>query len=33
MNSYARFGFGAELTRPKPGDERIFWRNKRLAIE
>jgi DUF2889 family protein len=28
-----RCGFGAELTRPKPGDVRVFWRNKRLAIE
>jgi len=26
-------GFGSELTRPKPGDKRVFWRNKRLAIE
>ncbi|MGH9940629.1 MAG: DUF2889 domain-containing protein, partial [Blastocatellia bacterium] len=29
----ARCGFDAELTRPKPGDRRVFWRNKRLAIE
>jgi Protein of unknown function (DUF2889) len=28
-----RCGFDAELTRPKPGDKRVFWRNKRLAIE
>ena len=28
-----RCGFGAELTRPKPGDKRIFWRNKRVEIE
>jgi hypothetical protein len=28
-----RCGFGAEIFRPKPGDERVFWRNKRLAIE
>ncbi len=28
-----RCGFGSELTRPKPGDKRVFWRNKRLAIE
>jgi hypothetical protein len=28
-----RCGFGAELTRPKPGSKRVFWRNKRLAIE
>ncbi|MGE0132517.1 MAG: DUF2889 domain-containing protein [Blastocatellales bacterium] len=26
-------GFDSELTRPKPGDKRVFWRNKRLAIE
>jgi hypothetical protein len=28
-----RCGFGAELTRPKPGDKRVFWRNKRVEIE
>jgi Protein of unknown function (DUF2889) len=28
-----RCGFGAEIFRPKPGDKRVFWRNKRLAIE
>jgi len=28
-----RCGFGSELTRPKPGDKRVFWRNKRLVIE
>src|SRR5262245_46333107 len=28
-----RCGFGSELTRPKPGDKRVFWRKKRLAIE
>ncbi|MGH9752353.1 MAG: DUF2889 domain-containing protein [Blastocatellia bacterium] len=28
-----RCGFGSELTRPKPGDKRVFWRNKRLAID
>jgi hypothetical protein len=28
-----RCGFDAELTRPKPGDKRVFWRNKRVAIE
>jgi hypothetical protein len=28
-----RCGFGSELTRPQPGDKRVFWRNKRLAIE
>ena len=28
-----RCGFNAELTRPKPGDQRVFWRNKRLTIE
>ncbi|MBO0722416.1 MAG: DUF2889 domain-containing protein [Blastocatellia bacterium] len=27
-----RCGFGAELFRPKPGDKRVFWRNKSLAI-
>jgi hypothetical protein len=27
-----RCGFDAELTRPKPGDKRVFWRNKRLTI-
>src|SRR5262249_34097989 len=33
MNGFARFSFGGELTRPKPGDRRVVWRNKRLAIE
>jgi hypothetical protein len=28
-----RCGFGAELTRPRPGDKRVFWRNKRVTIE
>jgi len=28
-----RCGFDAELTNPKPGDKRVFWRNKRLAVE
>jgi hypothetical protein len=28
-----RCGFGAELTRPKPGDKRVFWRNKLVEIE
>lgn len=28
-----RCGFGAELTRPQPGDRRVFWRNKRVAIQ
>lgn len=28
-----RCGFSPELTRPKPGDRRVFRRNKRLAIE
>jgi hypothetical protein len=32
-NREVRCGFSAELTRPKPGDRRVFWRNKRLAIE
>jgi hypothetical protein len=27
-----RCGFGAEIFRPKPGDRRVFWRNKSLAI-
>ena len=26
-------GFDAELTRPKPGDHRVFWRNKRVVIQ
>jgi len=33
MNGFARLSFGAELTRPKTGDRRNFWQNKRLAIE
>ena len=32
-NREVRCGFGSELTRPKPGDKAVFWRNKRLAIE
>jgi hypothetical protein len=28
-----RCGFDPELTRPKPGDKRVFWRNKRVTIE
>jgi hypothetical protein len=28
-----RCGFGAELTRPQPGDRRVFWRNKRIVIQ
>jgi hypothetical protein len=32
-NRKVRCGFSPELTRPKPGDQRVFWRNKRLAIE
>ncbi len=28
-----RCGFDSELTRPRPGDKRVFWRNKRLSIE
>jgi DUF2889 family protein len=28
-----RCGFGAEIFRPKPGDKRVFWRTKRLAIK
>ncbi len=29
----ARCGFSPELARPKPGDKRVFWRRKRVAIE
>lgn len=25
-------GFGGNLTRPQPGDKRVFWRDKRLTI-
>ena len=25
-------GFGGNLTRPQPGDKRVFWRNKRVAM-
>ncbi len=25
--------FGGNLTRPQPGDQRVFWRNKRLTIK
>jgi hypothetical protein len=25
--------FDAKLTRPQPGDQRLFWRNKRLSIK
>jgi len=32
-NREVRCGFGAELTRPKPGDKRVFWRNKRVSVE
>ncbi|MGH9767708.1 MAG: DUF2889 domain-containing protein, partial [Blastocatellia bacterium] len=32
-NREVRCGFSPEMTRPKPGDQRVFWRNKRLAIE
>jgi hypothetical protein len=28
-----RCGFGDDLYRPKPGDKRVFWRNKSLSIE
>jgi DUF2889 family protein len=28
-----RCGFDAELTRPKAGVKRVFWRNKRVAVE
>ncbi len=27
-----RCGFDAQITRPKPGDNRVFWRGKRLSI-
>lgn len=27
-----RCSFGGNLTRPQPGDKRVFWRDKRLAI-
>jgi Protein of unknown function (DUF2889) len=33
QHGFARVSFGAELTRPKPGARRAFWRNERLAIE
>lgn len=32
-NREVRCGFSPEMTRPKPGDQRAFWRNKRLTIE
>jgi hypothetical protein len=32
-NREVRCGFDAEMARPKPGDKRVFWRNKRVAIE
>jgi Protein of unknown function (DUF2889) len=28
-----RSGLDPEITRPQPGEKRVFWRNKRLAIE
>ena len=28
-----RCSFGGNLTRPQPGDKRVFWRNKRVAIK
>lgn len=28
-----RCGFDPEITRPRPGDRRVFWRGKRLTIE
>jgi hypothetical protein len=31
-NREVRCGFGPEIYRPRPGDDRFFWRNKRLAI-
>jgi hypothetical protein len=27
-----RCSFGAEITRPQPGERRVFWRKKELAI-
>jgi hypothetical protein len=27
-----RCGFDSSFTRPRPGDKRVFWRNKRLSI-
>jgi hypothetical protein len=27
-----RCSFGGNLTRPLPGDQRVFWRNKRVAV-
>ena len=27
-----RCGFDSVITRPRPGDKKVFWRNKRLAI-
>lgn len=32
-NRPVRCGFDAELTRPQPGDRRVFWRNKRILIQ
>jgi hypothetical protein len=28
-----RCGFDAALTRPQPGDQRVFWRNKQLTMQ
>lgn len=28
-----RCSFGGNLTRPQPGDQRVFWRNKRVTIQ
>src|SRR5262249_37150100 len=27
-----RLGFGADLYTPKPGDKRVFWRNKQISV-
>lgn len=32
-NREVRCGFDVKLTRPQPGDKRIFWRNKLLSIK
>jgi len=31
--SEVRCSFGGNLTRPQPGDQRVFWREKRLTIK
>ena len=32
-NGEVRCSFGGNLTRPQPGDKRVFWRDKRLTIQ